>query len=110
MKAKAPQAQGMKWMARVKRRVKRDEDERAADEGTKAVTRALKTEKAKKKGKKKKLASYTVSVSSIRGDGAASGAPRRATQTSAARETISSTPRYASGNPFAALAGMSKKR
>jgi hypothetical protein len=122
MKAKAPQAQGMKWMKRCKRRAKAWARESAAwgeaneadaraetttatatTTTTSALDRALQSGKKRNKGKAKKKESYAVSAAST----VSGGVSKK--RDGGKRGESTSAPKYASGNPFAALA-MARKR
>lgn len=124
MKGKNPNSQGLKWQARCKRRAKKETGERVAwgEEGEAAaapveaekkkpkkeslvddplaVEKHLKTKKSKKKRKNE---SWRVETGG--GREPVMGVKKKQQQ----QHPSISTPKYASGNPFAALAGMKKR-
>jgi len=119
MKGKNPNSQGLKWQARCKRRAKKETGERVAwgeeEEAVKeekkpqkesfvddplAVEKHLKTKKSKKKRKNE---SWRVETSN--GREPVMGMKKKKQQQ---QQSSISTPKYASGNPFAVLAA--KKR
>lgn len=125
MKGKNPNSQGLKWQARCKRRTKKETGERVAwgeeEEGKLAsapveakekkpkkeslfddplaVEKHLKTKKSKKKRKNE---SWWVETSGGR-------EPVMGVKKKKQLQPSISTPSYASGNPFAALATMKKR-
>jgi hypothetical protein len=119
MKGKNPNSQGLKWQARCKRRAKKETGERVAwgeeeEEAVKeekkpkkesfvddplAVEKHLKTKKSKKKRKNE---SWRVETSGGR-------EPVMGVKKKKQLQSSISTPKYASGNPFAALAAMKKR-
>mmetsp|Transcript_5454 Transcript_5454/g.18360 ORF Transcript_5454/g.18360 Transcript_5454/m.18360 type:complete len:192 (+) Transcript_5454:298-873(+) len=136
MKGHNPQAQGMKWFARVKRAAKREKEEKSAwgerDDGddddnddvgkpnasssthaapkvARAVVNPLavderlaksRTREVKLKGKKRKRTSYAVDKVDLQ----RAGALPKKKRTSTTSVTDVARPKYAHGNPFAALA------
>ena len=136
MKGHNPQAQGMKWFARVKRAAKREKEEknawgerddgddddtddvgkpsassstRAAPKAARAVVNPLavderlaksRTREVKLKGKKRKRTSYAVDKVDLQ----RAGALPKKKGTSTTSVTDGAGPKYAHGNPFAALA------
>ena len=133
MKAKAPQAQGMKWHARVKRKAKVRASEMVAwgesasgdgDGGTAAVDAELASGKEKRRAstKKRKFESWNERAggnpigetkrktkkkkrSAVKSETEVEArAEARAVVAPAKREKKKATSTFASGNPFAALA------
>jgi hypothetical protein len=127
MKGKNPNSQGLKWQARCKRRAKKETGERVAwgeEEEGKAAASAPVEAKEEKKPKKESLVDDPLAVEkhlktkkskkkrkneSWRVETSGGREPVMGVKKKKQLQSSISTPKYASGNPFAALAAMKKR-